>query len=250
MSTHPSWFDTRALEIAREWTGNEETQCRARLQCQIIQAMKDAVAPRPLVSPYTACDKSNFDAYMAGRISIEQLRDEPPQAAAGIDLLWLNRILLRVSTAASDVETQCKAREQAAAIREFRKFLATPAASTPAAVAPEQVTDADLTERLREWNKSRGYIDDQCVYAVLKQCEALIASRVAPAGLGVAVTDDMERMFSVVGEEVTSDTLVDVIDQAIHNELLGADGSVHLEEWVRLRRWHIDIAAQQKGGGR
>ena len=46
-----------------------------------------------------------------------------PNGVDGLDLIWLNRILLRVSTAASDVETQSKAREQAAAIRRARKSL-------------------------------------------------------------------------------------------------------------------------------
>ena len=57
----------------------------------------------------------------------------PPSAPVGVeglDLLWLNRALLRLSTAVSDVETQGKAREQAAVVRSLRKALA----QQPAAV--------------------------------------------------------------------------------------------------------------------
>lgn len=66
----------------------------------------------------------------------------PPQPAPapvqvdGLDILWLNRILLRVSTEASDVETQSKAREQAAAIRALRKGLAPPPAPGEAELPP------------------------------------------------------------------------------------------------------------------
>lgn len=59
---------------------------------------------------------------------------------------------------------------------------------------------------------------------------------------GEAISAAAERMFYVVGEEVMSDTLTDIVAQAIHHELLEPDGTAFLEEWVRVRRWHAGPA--------
>ena len=69
-----------------------------------------------------------------------------PNGVEGLDLIWLNRILLRVSTAASDVETQSKAREQAAAIRRARKSLR--AADNRDATGVDADEDAYVIERM------------------------------------------------------------------------------------------------------
>ena len=68
----------------------------------------------------------------------------PPSAPVGVeglDLLWLNRALLRLSTAVSDVETQGKAREQAAVVRSLRKALTQQPAAVDGA-RPVEVTDS------------------------------------------------------------------------------------------------------------
>lgn len=52
MRAHPAWFDTRALEIARKFTLDEDAQFRAKLQVEIIDAMRavsEAATERAIV---------------------------------------------------------------------------------------------------------------------------------------------------------------------------------------------------------
>ena len=48
--------------------------------------------------------------------------------------------------------------------------------------------------------------------------------------------DSAHRMWCIVGEEVTTDTMTDLVAQAIEYKLVDADGKIRAEEWVRLRK--------------